>query len=140
MLLDSVLEYIPQRPPFVFVDKLQTCHDFLTQTSFLIKPETLFVENGRFTEMGLLENMAQSCAVYIGYMNNMCPVRIGMVGSVDKFEVFFLPEVGNCIETQLQVDAEVANILSVRISTWIYLTKLASCKMKIVLTDMILKS
>ncbi len=133
--MKSVLEYIPQQPPFVMVDKLLFCDNLQTQTTFLIKEDNLFVDNGVFTETGILENIAQTSAVRSGYLNKNQPVGLGVIGSVNNFEVFHLPKVGEQIETMITVEAEVFNVVLFSAKCICSDKTLATCTMKVVLTD-----
>ncbi|MDR2011308.1 MAG: hydroxymyristoyl-ACP dehydratase [Bacteroidales bacterium] len=137
MIKKAILEYIPQRPPFVMVDKLISCDEQQTRTELNILPDNLFVENSRFTEMGILENIAQTCAARLGYLNSDQPVKIGMIGSVNNFEVYSLPEVGKKINTVINVDNEVFNVVIITANVLCDEQPVASCNMKVILTDVV---
>jgi predicted hotdog family 3-hydroxylacyl-ACP dehydratase len=137
MTVHSVLEYIPQRPPFVMVDELVFCNSEQTQTIFTVKENHLFVSKGKFTEMGILENIAQTCAARLGYLNRMFPVRIGMIGSADNFEIQSLPLVGDQITTTITIMTEVLNVILLSATVLCGELAVASSNMKVVLTDMI---
>ena len=64
---DRIVKYLPQRDPFVMVESLWLNNDTTTVTSLTIESENCLTENGFFTESGLLENMAQTAAVRVGY-------------------------------------------------------------------------
>jgi hypothetical protein len=69
-LLDiSVNELLPQQPPFVMVDGLLHFDKVKTITRLLVKSDNIFVENGEFSASGVIENIAQTCAVRMGYIN-----------------------------------------------------------------------
>jgi 3-hydroxymyristoyl/3-hydroxydecanoyl-(acyl carrier protein) dehydratase len=97
------IEYLlPQRPPFVFVDRLLHYEEESTRTSFLIPEQGIFVENGHFTTAGLVEHMAQSSAARVGYIARYIlhiPVTIGYIGSVRKLKVYRHPVPGEVLET-----------------------------------------
>ncbi len=137
MIKESILEYIPQRPPFVMVDKLLFCDEKQTETELNISPDNLFVEDGLFTEMGILENIAQTCAARLGYLNSEQPVKIGMIGSVNNFEAYFLPEAGKKLNTIIDVENEVFNVVIIAANVFCEERHVASCSMKVVLTDII---
>lgn len=129
------LRYIPQRPPFVMIDKLVYCDAERTETEFNILPDNLFVEKGFFTEMGILENIAQTCAMRLGYLNENQPIKIGMIGSVDNLEFNQAPKVGEKIETKILVTAEVFNVVMLKATVMRGDKMIASGSMKVVLTD-----
>lgn len=135
--MKTILEYIPQRPPFVMVDNIISCDHLITLTNFKIKENCLFVENYLLSECGLIENIAQTCAARLGYLNDNQPVRIGMIGAIDNFELFERPKIKTEIFTEINVTTEVLNIIVLSAKTF-YMDKIfAKCNMKVVLTDII---
>ena len=96
----SIGGILPQREPFVFVDRLEHYDDVETVTSFTVAP-------------GILENMAQSSAARIGYLCKYIlhvPVRIGYIGAIRKFRVHRLPAVGETIVTTIILREDVFGI------------------------------
>ena len=140
MRFKNITEYIPQRLPFVLVDRLLFCDEQKTQTEFLVQPDSLFVENNIFTEAGVLENIAQTSAARLGYLDRHNPVRIGMIGSVDKFEMFSFPKVGDEIRTTILLKAEMDNVILIAAEVVCENTLIATCSMKVVLTNTISQS
>jgi predicted hotdog family 3-hydroxylacyl-ACP dehydratase len=81
-----------------------------TVTETDIKADNLFVEEGRFSASGLIENIAQTCAARLGYVNKyilMKSIQLGFIGAVKNLEVMALPKVGDTITTIVDVRAEV---------------------------------
>ncbi|MCX6297407.1 MAG: hypothetical protein NTX97_15380 [Bacteroidetes bacterium] len=64
----SISLLIPQKPPFEMVDKLWYNDDSKTISGFSIKENNIFCENGFFSESGIVENIAQTAALRVGYM------------------------------------------------------------------------
>jgi len=62
-----ILKLIPQRPPFVMVGELIEYNETGFTSTFSIDADNIFVKNGRFTEEGILENIAQTAAAGAGY-------------------------------------------------------------------------
>ena len=99
-----VSEILPQREPFVFVDRLVQYDERETVTEFTVRPDQLLVADGYLTAPGILENMAQSSAARIGYLCKFIlhvPVRIGYIGAIKKFRVYRLPAVGETLTTTI---------------------------------------
>src|SRR5690349_15285664 len=99
----DILSLIPQRPPFVMVGALIHYDEKVTRTSFTIREDNILVENGRFTEPGLVENIAQTAAARAGYISiseNM-PVQVGYIGSVKDLKIYDLPIVNDELETEI---------------------------------------
>ena len=93
----SISEILPQREPFLFVDRLVHYDERETVTAFTVPTDHLLVEDGHLAAAGILENMAQSSAARIGYLCKYIlhvPVRIGYIGAIRKFRVHRLPAVG----------------------------------------------
>lgn len=113
-LLDSsrIADYLPQAPPIVMIDNLWYANETATRTSLLIRPGMLFVKGDRFTEPGLMENIAQTAAVRAGYYhkNRQEPVPLGFIGAFKDLEIFELPEVGTEIFTEVRLKQEVLDI------------------------------
>ena len=89
----DVLDLIPQKPPFIFVDKLLEVNSDAISTEFVIREDNLLVDNGLFSPEGLIENVAQSCAVRLGYINRQTniPKKIGVIGSLKNLDIQRLP-------------------------------------------------
>ena len=104
---------LPQREPFLFVDRLENYDDRETVTSFTVPAEHLLVEEGHLTASGILENMAQSSAARIGYLCKYVlhvPVRIGYIGAIRNFRVQRLPAVGETLTTTILFREDVFGI------------------------------
>ena len=105
----DILTLLPQRPPMVMVDRLLHCDPVLTETELTIHEDNIMVEDGRMGETGLLENVAQTCAARMGYINMSSgkEVRVGVIGALRDMEIHALPEVGSTITTRIEVSDEV---------------------------------
>ena len=109
----SVSEILPQREPFVFVDRLVHYDERETVTAFTVTTDHLLVEDGHLVAAGILENMAQSSAARIGYLCKYIlhvPVRIGYIGAIKKFRVHRLPAVGETMTTTILFREDVFGI------------------------------
>lgn len=105
----DILTLLPQRPPMVMVSRLLHCDTVLTTTELDIKEDNILVENGCLSEIGLIENIAQTCAARMGYINLSSgkEVRVGVIGALRDIEIHHLPPVGDTIETRIEVSDEV---------------------------------
>lgn len=135
MISIPILDLIPQQPPFVMIDKLLMCTDIIGKTSFFIKEDHLFVEKGLFLETGLMENMAQTCAAHIGYLNKDKSIKIGVIGSIKNLEIKQLPKVNDTIETTIEVINVVFNTIVVAAKIYCNEQLIATCEMKVSVTD-----
>lgn len=106
----DIHELLPQQEPFVMIGKLIHFDQNMTVTETLVQEENIFVDGGRFSAAGLMENIAQTCAARIGYANKYIlkkGIQLGFIGAVRNFEVKALPKVGDTIVTRVEVKEEI---------------------------------
>ena len=106
----DIHEVLPQQEPFVMISRIVLLDAVRTICETEIHPDNIFVEDGCFSASGLIENIAQTCAARIGYINKYMlkkAVQIGVVGAIRKMEIFDLPKVGQQISTIVEVKEEV---------------------------------
>ena len=106
----DIHELLPQQEPFVMIGRLVGFDMVRTVTETDIQERNIFVEDGHFTASGLIENIAQTCAARIGYVNSyimMKGIQIGFIGAVRNMEILSLPRVGETITTTVDVLEEV---------------------------------
>ena len=65
---EAIIELIPQRHPFVMIDKLFFSDAEKTISGFEIKSDCILCANGTLSEGGLVENIAQTAAAGVGYI------------------------------------------------------------------------
>lgn len=101
---------LPQQEPFVMVGCLIQIDEKSFATETVVKAENIFVDDGRLSASGLIENIAQTCAARIGFVNKYIlkkGIQIGFIGAVRNLEVVKLPKVGQTITTKVEVVEEV---------------------------------
>ena len=131
--IQNAVELIPQKPPFVLVDKLLYADENASHCSFKIPEENIFVNQGYYSTSGLVESMAQTAAAGTGYLfkKENKPVPVGYIGAVQKLEVVDWPPAKGEITMEINL---LTNILQVSLvsGTVKYQGKtMASCEMKI---------
>jgi predicted hotdog family 3-hydroxylacyl-ACP dehydratase len=125
---------IPQQASFIMIDTLVHFDNVFTKTEFEIRPDNMFIEDGKFLEAGLIENIAQTCAARMGYINTVIlkdEVRLGFIGAVKSLLIHKLPAVYSKLETTIEVVNEVFNITLVNATTMCNGEVLVTCEMKI---------
>ena len=125
--------FIPQRDPFIFVDKLIFINDRTSHGSFEIPEENIFVKSGVYSTSGMVESMAQTAAAGTGYLyrKNNKKVPIGYIGAVQKLEVLDWPPANGEIIMEINL---ITNILQVSLVSAVVKYKgktMATCEMKI---------
>ena len=130
-------ELLPQRPPFVMIDRLVSCDEVFSVTELLVREDNIFVENERLTSSGLIENIAQTCAARIGYinLNNGKTVKIGVIGAISNLNITRTPKVGEKLTTTIKLLEEVFQMTLVEAVVRSGDEELARANMKIALTD-----
>ncbi len=107
----ELLAFIPQREPFVMVDKLFKTTEKSVSAGLTIG-ESVLTDDGVFQEGGLIENMAQTCALFAGHraheMDKEAPV--GFIASVKNVVIHRKPKVGEDIRTEIEIVNELMNM------------------------------
>lgn len=102
---EFIISLIPQKPPFVMVDKLFHFEEKRITSGLKVESDNIFVFEGNFTEPGLIENMAQTLALHSGYkffLRNESP-PLGFIGAIKKAEIFKLPKLGDELFTTVEI-------------------------------------
>ncbi|MBO5862871.1 MAG: hydroxymyristoyl-ACP dehydratase [Paludibacteraceae bacterium] len=109
---DELLTLIPHRHPMVMVDSLVEASEDAATSTLLIKDENIFVADGKLSEVGIIEHIAQTAALRIGYICQQegQPVRNGFIGSFKKFKLQRRAKSGELLKTDLKVMQSVGNI------------------------------
>ena len=130
-------ELLPQRPPFVMIDRLLSSDEVYSVTELLVRENNIFVENERLTASGLIENIAQTCAARIGYINlsKGATVKIGVIGAISNLNIARTPKVGEKLTTTIKLLEEVFQMTLVEAVVMSGDEELVHANMKIALTD-----
>lgn len=101
---------LPQQEPFVMIDTLTHFEMMTSTTETLIRDTNIFVDGGRFSASGMMENIAQTCAARIGFYNKYIlhkDVQVGFIGAVRNYIVNELPKAGSTITTRVDILEEI---------------------------------
>ena len=126
---------IPQKFPFVMVDKvLEFGENFIT-SGFTIEESNIFTKEATFQEAGLIEHMAQSVALYTGYQFYLKnePAPTGYIEAIKTIEIFELPKVNDNLTTKVKVLHEFSGVTLVDISVLLNNVEIARGQLKTVL-------
>ncbi|MDR2137970.1 MAG: pseudouridylate synthase [Tannerella sp.] len=131
---------LPQRPPFIMVDRLTHYDPRKAITLYTVREGHFFCAGGKLAEAGLVENMAQTCAAHTGYKTRCHPqgdgvIRIGLIGAIRKMDIRRAPRVGEQLETTIVVVKEIFSFSLVEATVAIGSEVIAVCEMKIFLTE-----
>lgn len=132
---DFVEKLIPQKFPFVMVDKMYDYTETSLVSGFTIQNDAIFLDNNDFLESGIIEHMAQSVALHTGYQfylrNEQAPT--GYIGSVKDIIIHKLPKLHDEIRTTVSILQEFGGITLVDVVTTLNDVEIAKGQMKTVL-------
>jgi 3-hydroxyacyl-[acyl-carrier-protein] dehydratase len=109
---ENIEQYIPQRPPMVMIDDLLEVSHTHAITRLQIRNENVFMERGCLAEPGMVENIAQTAAVQLGYQFKVknIPVPIGYIAAVKNLQVYRMPEQNSLITTSIRIINQVLDV------------------------------
>ena len=139
----DVLTLLPQRPPFVMIDRLIHFDEVVTTTQLEVRPDNLFMEaDGLLNNCALVENIAQTCAARMGYINPSIykeRVRLGFIGSIKNLQVLRPAREGEVLTTSIEVVQEVLQLTLVNATVKVGDETIVTAEMKIALSDIEVK-
>jgi len=80
----------------------------VTETTVI--EENIFVDDGLFSASGLIENIAQTCAAHVGFVNKYIygnDLQVGYIGAIRNMQLFRQPPVDATITTTMDIVEEV---------------------------------
>ena len=135
----DIHDLLPQQEPFVMVGKLIHFDMERTVTETKICRENIFTENDLFTASGIIENIAQTCAARIGYVNKYIlkkGIQLGFIGAIRNLKLHRCPKVGETIQTTILTIEEIFGMTLVKAMVCVGDEILAESEMKIALSEM----
>jgi len=132
---EKVAQLLPQKFPFVMVDKMLGYDETSVISGLKIKSDNIFFNGENFLESGLIEHMAQTVALHTGYQFYLKKEEAptGYIGSIKDIKIGSLPKINDEIKTTVTILQEFAGITLVAITTTLNETEIASGQMKTVL-------
>lgn len=134
----DIHELLPQQEPFIMVGSLVSFDMGKTVTQTLIDDKNIFVESGVFTASGIIENIAQTCATRIGYINKYIlkkGIQLGFIGAIRNLKLHRCPKVGELVETTIITEEEVFGMTLVSATVRVSDELIAESSMKIAVSD-----
>lgn len=112
---ENIINFIPQRPPIVMVDKIITVvGDDGAKCSLVITSDNIFLEStGELSVAGLVEHIAQSASALFGYNAKRAGephVPLAYIGEVKKLRCYRQPLVGEELVTTVTIGATVGDV------------------------------
>jgi 3-hydroxyacyl-[acyl-carrier-protein] dehydratase len=130
---DDITKYIPQRHPIVMVHALVEADDSHAVTELEIESDNVFLSEGFFAEPGLVENIAQTAAMHVGYQCSLknIPIPIGYIAAVKDLKIQALPRQNSRISTTVTITNKVLDVTVVEGRVEQEGNLLCSCEMRI---------
>jgi len=125
---------IPQRKPFMMVDRLLEYEEGSAVTAFAVGRDNYFVADGELAIVALVENMAQSASAMAGYkalLEGAEEPPQGILAEVKKFQCHRQPRIGETLTTQVKKGVEVNGVAIVYAKTHVGDELVAETQMKI---------
>gem|GEM_PF-18105 len=134
----DIHELLPQQEPFVMVGKLIGFDRTRTVTETTVSSQNILTEDGKFSATGVMENIAQTCAARIGYVNKYIlkrGIQIGLIGAISNMDIVGLPRAGETIVTTLEVEQQVFGMTLAKAVVTCGGKTLASAEMKMAVRE-----
>ncbi len=143
----DISNFLPHRKPFLLVDKVLALKDDRVITSFEIKEDCIFVSDGIFIEVGLIENAAQTCSAILGStyfdlddLEGKNTKVIGFISAIKKVKVSHCPKVGDVLQSKADLlsryDADHYKISTIRCTTYEGEKELLSCEINLFIQEL----
>jgi hypothetical protein len=131
----DILDYIPQKPPMVMVDSFYGIQESYSFSGLRIELENIFCEKGVFKEPGLIEHIAQSAALRIGYICKQKQMEVpeGFIAVIKNFKINRLPVVGEKLNTGIKVEYDFGDSSVISARSMVNDEIISECEMKIFL-------
>ncbi len=132
---DFVDNLLPQKFPFIMVDKMYSYTETKLVSGLKIQSDNIFFQNNNFVESGLIEHMAQSVALHTGYQFYLKqePSPTGYIGSIKNIEIKALPKLHDEIQTTVLILHEFGGVTLVDVITKLNNIEIATGQIKTVL-------
>ena len=135
-----IRKLIPQRPPFLLVDRVLSCNQADAVTEFLVSEGHLLLDDDQTLSVaGIIENMAQSCAARMGCVDWMRhePIKIGFIGDVRDAQILRHPHCQELLRTRVHIIEDVFNLMLAQVTVTAGDETVATALMKIAMTDIV---
>ena len=142
---EHIQSYLPQHPPFLMVDTLETIDNKSAESTFKILSDNILLEGAAlFTEAGMIENIAQTAALQAGYhfstpstdkASVSTPAPVGYIGALKDFQIFHQPTVGDVLHTTIIIEHQIGHASVIKGEIKIGTQVIATGELKIFLQE-----
>jgi len=141
----AIEELIPHRKPILCIDNVISVDGLTAETHYKIEESCIFFTDGIFSEMGLLENAAQTSFVFLKFffadsqddLWGKGKDSVGFISHISELKTYFLPKIADELftttATELVFDTENLKICNVRATTSVNSEIAFTTEMKMIL-------
>lgn len=143
----DITNFLPHRAPFLMVDKVLALDDENVVTSFKIKGDCIFLEDGVLNEVGMIENAAQTCSAIVGKsyfedddIEGEGTKLIGFISAIKKITVIGCPKLDEIITSKAKLksrfDADGYSICTIQCSIYQEDQEMLSCELNLFIQEL----
>lgn len=142
-IIVEIRNYLPHREPMLMVDGVWELEEKHILTFFKIKENNIFLEDGKLSEIGVIENAAQTASGIVGWphfeanKNNKEYTVAGYISQIRTTEIYTLPPVNAIIVTQGKLISlhQVGDIYNCRMECVTYIEEelIAECNFNLII-------
>jgi predicted hotdog family 3-hydroxylacyl-ACP dehydratase len=134
MINPNIKTILPHREPFIMVDDLVMATIEQFETSFTICADNIFLDAEGFSQYGMIENIAQSCALGMNRIKVQTKHTMmnGYLSSVTKLKVIALPQLHDELITKVYPIYTFENMYLYKGENYIHHKKIMECEIKLV--------
>jgi predicted hotdog family 3-hydroxylacyl-ACP dehydratase len=106
----DVSNYLPHREPMLMVTSVLAIDAISVSTQFYISEACIFLNDGKLSEAGLIENAAQAATGIVGQtffekddLEGSGNKLVGYISAIKRIEIFQLPSAGQTIVTNAKL-------------------------------------
>lgn len=106
----DISNYLPHRRPMLMVTSVLEIDDISVAAQFHISEDCIFLKNGKLSETGLIENVAQAASGIVGQtffekddLDGSGNKLVGYISAIKKIQIFQLPNAGETIVTKAKL-------------------------------------
>ena len=136
----AVSALLPQKPPIEMVDKLWFHDDTYSISGLTVKKENIFCKDGVLCEPGIIENIAQTAGLRLGYMISEMQQNgeksnppVGYIGAIKNLIIHQLPKIDAELKTEIYVQKVIFDVTLISAKSTVNGEPIAECDMKIFL-------
>lgn len=106
----DITKFLPHRAPMLMVDYITAIDEESVTAEFFITPDCVFLSKDKLSEVGLIENAAQTCSSIIGQTyfekddtEGKTNTIVGFISGIKNLTIHQLPSKENLLRTEAQL-------------------------------------